>query len=215
MPSYTRGVPYDQLRFVQPNKTGFLYYGWKTKDLTTITGFTATDSATLGHETAQSIQQGIKAFRANAPKPPRVKKVVRPGNADAGLQTAVSTFCGAPELAGALSNGWTLVAPAKGVGGGSPRSQLTVVETSGVNYAFSLNANDFGTYSQLIGAKQTLSDADYLTMVRGASYPRPAKMGFYDPNNNGTFSTYVADSVVDNLVRAGWSIIKSKRESLI
>lgn len=211
MPVYTRGKPLDQLRFVRPVKNSTLAYGWKTKDFTSVAGITAKDITPLGHKLADALKGLIPVFRANRPKPARVKKIAARSN-DATIQLTISTFCDADALPAALKAGWSLVKASQSVGGGGNRARLAVVKTSGVLYAWSMNSVDFEEYKTLIGAEATISAADRLNIVRGLSAPRPARMKLLlteKDKPDATYSTFVADDKVNDLAAAGWGVESS------
>ncbi|MFP4298674.1 MAG: hypothetical protein ACLFT0_12540 [Spirulinaceae cyanobacterium] len=206
MPSYTRGVALDQLRFVKPLKGSLIAYGWKTKSFGSVTGITDKDITPLGHKLADALKGLVPVFRANRPKPARVKKIAARSN-DPNIQLTVSTFCDADALPTALKSGWTLVKGSQSVGGGGGRARLAVVTTAGVKYAWSMNTKDFETYGKLIGAETTISAADRVNLVRGLSAPRPTRMKLLlsaKDTPDATFSTFVADSKVADLMAAGW-----------
>ncbi|MEC4806682.1 MAG: hypothetical protein SAJ12_09010 [Jaaginema sp. PMC 1079.18] len=210
MPSYTRGVPLDKTRFVKPVKNSTIAYGWKTKNFSAIAGITEKDVKLLGHKDSTQLK-GLKGiFRANRPKPARVKWVASRSR-DPKIQLTVSTFCDADALGPALNGGWSLVSTAKTVGGGGGRSRLAVVKTSNTLYAWSMNADDFAAFGASIGVEAAISGAERLNLVRGVSYPRPTVMETIVSNTTtkaeASFSTYVADSKVADLEKIGWKII--------
>lgn len=212
MPSYTRGVALDQLRFVKPVKNSTIAYGWKTKDFSAVAGITAADVKLLGHLEATALKTLKPVFRANRPKPARVKKIAARSNSPT-VQLSVSTFCDADALAAALKGGWSLVKQSQAVGGGGGRARLAVVTTSGVKYAWSMNSKDFDTYAKKIGAETNISAAERLDLVRGISAPRPTKMELViaggDKAADSTYSTFVSDDKVEDLKGEGWGVVQS------
>lgn len=216
MPAYTRGVKNDQLRFVTPAKNSLLRYGFKTKDFGAVQGAGSQQAieSQLGHLkiTAASSGNTILIFRANSPKPPRVRKILDRSN-DPKKQGSISTFCSADKLAAAQTSAggnWALADTGRNVGGGGGKSQLAVVPTAnGALYAFPLNKNDYSNYSSLIGVKTTLTDTDRRNMFAGASSPKPAVMSVFDSTRQGYFSTFVADDKQDALLKAGWQIVEA------
>lgn len=210
MPSYTRGKLRDQLVFVRPRADSSLFYGWKTKDLGSISGISEAElREQLGHVKASELNSVPGVLRANAPKPARVKKTVN-RNAAATAQVSISTFCDATKLKTALSEGWTIGKNGLGVSvSRSARSETCVVEVDGVLYAYPMNKADFEAYKALIGAKDTLTDADLKRMVRGSSNPRPPKMGLQISTGDvvSSFSCYVSEDKVSSLLSDGWQLL--------
>ncbi|WP_414587410.1 hypothetical protein [Scytonema sp. PCC 10023] len=211
MAGYTRNVKRDNLVFVPVNTK--ILYGFKTKDLTSISGVSAADIAPLGHLTvaAASAQVGkIMVVGANAPKPPRVTK--RISTAAAGTQRSVSTFCATPSLARALSAGWNLskqggavlVRPAS-----ASRGSLTAIVTlsNGARYCFSMNRTDFDAYGAALGLESAVTintQAERDSLVRGSRIPRPGRASF-ETTGGGTFSSFFSTNKTGSLGESGFN----------
>ncbi len=217
MPGYTRDKKRDQLVYVPLNST--LYYGFKTKDLSSIAGITASDLTNqLGHvdaATAAGLTGKILILGANAPKPPRVTKKI--ANAAPGTQQTVGTFCARGKLATAMSAGWnvsdrggnvTLRAP-----NASSGSQTAIAELSdGTLYCFPLNKEDFTSYGASLGLKSasditTQTERDKL--VAGTSKPRPGRAKIV-LGSGSTFQSFFSTSAADDLPGAGFDILEEE-----
>ena len=213
MPAYTRGKKRDQTRYVKANAV--LYYGFRTKDLSTVTGVTAGDLTALGHLTTLPTN-AVACFAANAPKPPRVTK--RIAGATATSQGSVSTFCGFDALAAALSAGWNLSKDGRAVGlRNTGRTITAVVELTpgGVLYAFPMNQADFAQYAAELGlqsAATITTAAEVNRLVRGSTYPKPGRatkeldtganvVTFYAPEQLGTLQSPTSGWRVNTMAR--------------
>lgn len=212
MPPYTRGKKRETISFVSPLKGSNLFYGFKTKDLSAVAGVTQADITLLGHLTTQAATGSsgkLLIYRANSPKPARVKMILDTSG-DPKKQGSVSTFCDADKLAAALSQKWSLVKPAQTVGGGGGKSRLVAIKVNGGYYGFPLNKEDYTAYAQKIGA-ENITDTVRLNLFTGASNPRPAKMGL-TLTNGSSFSTFVADDKIEGLLAStqeNWQIIEA------
>lgn len=191
MPSYTRGQRRDQLTYVKANPV--LYYGFKTKDFSSLSGVSGADLTALGHITAPAAGT-LLVIGANAPKPPRVSKRISTSGSG---QSTVSTFCGYDKVAAALAAGWSFQKAGRSVPlRSSGRSVTAVVEISanGPLYCFPMNAGDFQTYGADLGlqsAASITSDAELNRLVVGSSLPKPGK-ATKSLLNGSTFSSFYA-----------------------
>ncbi|ARV60604.1 hypothetical protein BZZ01_20040 [Nostocales cyanobacterium HT-58-2] len=200
MPSYTRNVKRDNLVFVPVNPK--ILYGFKTKDLTSISGVSAADIAPLGHLTATAASGragAILVVGANAPKPPRVTK--RISAAAAGVQQSVSTFCATSSLAGALAAGWNVAKPGRGVltrNASASRGTLTAIATlsNGARYCFPMNKADFDAHGAALGlesAATITNQGERDSLVRGTRLPRPGRASL-EVAGGGTFVSFFSSS---------------------
>ena len=195
MPSYTRGETRENLTLVRVNSSeSTLYYGWKSKDLASETNVATSDLIALGHTNFENLASGsIYTLRAQAPKPGRCNKIIR-RNPTVVQKGSVSTFYGAGSLKTALAAGWNPIKRPRTVSlTNTPRYVTAVAELSnGVFYVFPLNKADFETYKAALGLKaprEVRSTAERNRLVRGASVPRPGRVG-KDLGDGKTFSTF-------------------------
>lgn len=212
MPSYTRNKRRDVTAYVKV--TPVLLYGFRTKDLSQVTGVSSGDLTALGH--VNTLASGaIACFGANAPKPPRVSK--RIANAPAGSQGSVSTFCAYDKLAAALSAGWSLAKDGIDVGlrtSGKSVTAIVEIAPNGVLYAFPMNAADFASYGETLGLESaaTLTNAEMQRLVRGSTYPKPGR-AIKELDTGGSVSSFYAPANKGNLQQpaSGWRVQTNAR----
>jgi hypothetical protein len=218
MPAYLRGKDHSILRFVRIDAAKPLFYGWKTKDLSAITGVSETDLTFLGHQTPTqmgTVTGAIGVIGANRPKPARVKKTLvrRPG---AGVQGTVSTFIGGNVIADwdiLLESGWEIVEPAKRVTiSDNDRSQTVgALCSNGAIYCFPMSK----TVPAVVLSDLLLLPASELRLgtnegkcVSGASKPRPPRVRKDNIVNpaGGTYDAHTFCSVdaYENALQTGW-----------
>lgn len=195
MPSYTRGQLRDQNVAVKLTATTF--YQFKTKDLASIAGISASDLAVLGQipiaDDGSGLPSGATVFlRANSPKPARVGKKLNSNSGN--VQSNISTFCSFDALTNALRAGWNLQKQALTVSLSITGKQITAIAelSNDVLYCFSLNKADFDQYKEqlgLVGAETITTDAERARLVRGSSLPKPGKAKL-KLENGKTFSTF-------------------------
>jgi hypothetical protein len=212
MPSYTRGVGRDQLTFVKTG-TGQLYYGFTTKDFASLAGvsLSVADLTRLGHLLSTGIPAGgLKIFGAKSPKPPRVTKVVNK-TATASQQRTVSTFCGVDNVDEAEADGWRLTNSGRPITVTNNSRTKTVAAslTGGGLYLWPMNADDVTTYAAELGLQspEQLSSIERAKSFVGATRPRPPKVK-RDLDKGGDFSSFCSHDKLDNLLAAGWQLIK-------
>lgn len=210
MPSYTRGKKRPNLVFVLIND--FLYFGFKSKDLTTITGVSTSDISALGHIPEGSTFGGkIKIIGANAPTPPKVSKKIP--NATVEQQKTVSTYCDYSSLDDAQVLGWNLIKTKQSVNLRSlnvNRSSLTAIAELGDGsfYCFPMNRDDFESYGADLGLQSATgitTESERKRLVSGCSIPYPGKASKLLAGKS-TFSSFFATSKADDLLSLGYSI---------
>ncbi|QMS87308.1 hypothetical protein HUN01_06815 [Nostoc edaphicum CCNP1411] len=215
MPSYTRNKKREDVIFVAVNPV--VRFGWKSKNLASISGISQTDLTTdLGH-TAQSAVTGsglILVIGAQAPKPARVTK--RISNATVGQQQSVSTFCAYDKLATALGKSWNLSKNRRSVtlrASSAQRGSLTAVATlsDGSLYCFSMNKADFEAYGAELGLEhsETISNTERNKLVSGSSKPRPGRAS-KQLTDGSNFSSFYSTSMAENVSTAGYDILSEE-----
>lgn len=213
MPSFTRGKKRDVLTYVPIND--LLFYGFSTKDLSNIPGVSTQDIAALGHVGSDAVPSGkIRVFKADAPKPPRVKKSL---SGPVTQQGSVSTFCAPANLAAALAAGFKKSKSANLLSLRAPsansRSHSAIAElTDGSLYVFSLNSADFTLYGEAFGLKSATtvtSETEKKKVVRGSSLPKPgvAQIEFEDRSK---FSTFYGKDATFTIATATVSVLSSE-----
>jgi hypothetical protein len=213
MSAYTRGKTRDKLTFVKVSKTKELFYGFKTKDLTSLSGISAGDLTALGHKEAGALTVGaITIIGANSPKPPRVKKVINK-KPNAAQQGSVSSFCGIDSLGTAATEGWQVVDGGRGVKITNNSRTKTVgakIEGGGL-YLFPMNANDATTFAAELGLvlPDNISDSERAEAFSGTTYPRPAVLG--KATVDGNFSSYCSYDKISEALADEYEIIKNSR----
>ena len=218
MPAYLRGKDNSILRFVRIDDAKPIFYGWKTKDLSSLTGVSESDITLLGHKTPaqMSVTAGsIGVIGANRPKPARVKKTLirRPA---AGQQGTVSTFIGGDALADwevLLQAGWEVVEPSKRVTiTDNDRSQTVGATCSnGAIYCFSMSKTVpevVLTDLLLFSAAELRLQANAKKCIVGSSKPRPPRVtkdAIVNPAG-GTYDAHTFCSVdaYENALENGW-----------
>lgn len=215
MPSYTRGKTRPTLFFVAIND--LVVYGFKPKDISTLSGVTAGDITALGHQAASAVAAGkIRVIGSQAPKPPRVGKRIT--TAAVGQQQTVSTFCAYSSLASAQTAGWTLIKNRRSVtlrASSTSRGSLTAIATLGDGslYCFPMNKADYDTYGVDLGLTTAISittEAERKKLVSGASIPYPGKASKI-VGINSRFSSFFSTDKQGDISAAGYDILSEER----
>jgi hypothetical protein len=214
MATYTRGKKRDVLTYV--SVYAGLLYGFKTKDLSALSGVSASDIANqLGHLTGNFVIPGgsIRVLGANSPKPARVVK--RIANAGVGAQQSVSTFCSSLTLTAAMAGGWNVTKQRRGVAlrpDTSSKNTLTAIATlsDGSMYCFAMNKADYTTYASNLGLTSatdlgTISATEIAKLVAGSSIPKPGKANL-EVSGGGSFSSFYSTASKDTATAAGFNI---------
>ena len=210
MPGYTSGVRRDETLYVQVFAGQPVYYGFVTKDFQALNGFSALDTVALGHLQPNALPSGsLRFLRAQAPKPPRARKVINP-NAGADVQQSISTFVGVENQLSAEAQQWKITKRGRGVSLGQGRSVSAIAEVStGAYYVFPLNRTDYNNYRTVLGLVDpgTLNtDVERSKLVRGSSRPRPGRASIAR-QGGGTFTSFFSTSQTGDLLAAQWSIL--------
>ena len=218
MPSYLRGQERDLLRFVKVHTNSELYYGFNTKDFASLTGYGLSQAEidVLGHLALDTVpDSGILIFRANSPKPQRVKKVIN-RNPTAEQIGNASTFIAAGQLRAASAEGWKLSTDGRRVSLASNSRTVTAVadlENSQGLYAMPMNRNDFDTYSADLGldSKATITtQAERERIFTGTSRPYPNIVG--KSLDRGDFRAMCSASALTQALSdaGGFSLLKAE-----
>ncbi|UYD38980.1 hypothetical protein [Tolypothrix sp. PCC 7601] len=214
MPSYTRNVARDQLVFVACNTK--ILYGFKTKDLASLSGVSSSDLTALGHLTSSAAmgQSGkIYVVGASAPKPPRVNKKL--SNAAVGTQKSISTYCAKTALGAALTAGWNISKNGHGVtlqAASASSGSLTAIATlsDGSKYCFPMNKADFDAHGAALGLEASTaitSTSEKDSLVRGSSKPKPGRVS-KKTSGGGTFSSFFSTGT--DVAQAGYNITEEE-----
>lgn len=215
MPSYTRGKKRENLFFVLVNE--FLYFGFKPKDLKSLTGITDADITALGHVSVANAFGGIlRVIGANAPTPHRVSKKIT--TASIGQQKSVSTFCGYSSVSTAQGAGWSLIKSKKGVSlkpSNTARQSLTAIATLsyGFLYCFSMDKADYEAYGAglgLLSAANITTEAERKRLVSGSSIPYPGRASKL-LSGGSTFSSFFNSDKLDDVITAGYDILSEEK----
>ncbi|PHJ60235.1 hypothetical protein VF14_11645 [Nostoc linckia z18] len=213
MPSYTRNKKREDVIFVAVNSV--IRFGWKSKDLASVSGISQSDLTNdLGH-TAQNAVTGsglILVIGAQAPKPARVTK--RLSNATVGQQQSISTFCAHDKLATALGKGWNLSKNRRSVtlrALSASRGSLTAIaKLSGdIHYCFPMNKADFEAYGSELGLESAtnITDTERNKLVSGSSKPRPGRAS-KQLSDGSTFSSFY--STATDVSAVGYDILSEE-----
>lgn len=220
MASAARGRKREELVYVPASE--FIMYGFKTFDLSSVTGISASDITALGHVKAEGMTADatkVYVLRANAPKPPRVSKKTGAtgggtGTGGAGVEPlSVTTFCGYNQMSAAFAAKWTLAKQGRGItfrGESSPGRQRTVaVPLGGGFYCFSCDRATFSSYGALLGLKGTLTDAEAKRAFMGSAGPKPGRA--QAKTANGSFSSFYDPAKKGDLAGSdiGWSLTEA------
>lgn len=215
MPSYTRGKKREQVFFVAINTK--IRYGWKSKDLSTISGISSTELTNdLGHISQSSITGSdlILVIGAQSPKPARVSRKIQ--NASVGQQQSVSTFCAYDKLATALGKGWNLAENRRSVtlrASNASRGSLTAVASLSDNslYCFPMNKADFEAYGAELGLESasSISNTELDRLVSGSSKPFPGRAGKL-LSNGSSFSSFYSTEAAGLVTDAGYDILSEE-----
>lgn len=220
MPSYTRGIKRENIKFVRVNRIATVYYGFNQKDFSAVTGVSEGDISVLGHIDANAVPEGsIKILRANSPKPARVKKRIN-SNPNVSQQGSISTWCSAEKINEALSNRWTLVSPAQATKctrareGARSVTALAAI-SDGSYYAFSMNKADFDANKSALGLVDigdfaNLTDQEKWGMIVGSSFPKPGRVS-KSLENGAIQSHFYSSDNADAARQAGWDINSEER----
>jgi hypothetical protein len=206
MPSYLRGQDRDLLRFVKVYSQGELYYGFNTKDFASLSGYGLSQQEidVLGHLALDNVpNSGILIFRANAPKPARVKKVIN-RNPTAEQIGNASTFIAAGQLRAASNEGWKLAVDGRGISLASNDRTVTAVadlsDSQGL-YANGMNKNDFDNFGNVLGleSKATLTtEAERRRIFAGTSRPQPPVVSKIPQGGQGRFQSICSASALSD-----------------
>lgn len=204
MPSYTRGVLRDNFVAVRCfSATANTYFGFKTKDFSSIPNVDASDVQALGFTLPEAIPNGGLLFlRANSPKPPRARKVILK-NPTVAQQGSISSYFSVENTSEVLAAGWTISKAALPVSLRATTRFTTAIAkvSNGAYYCWNMNTADFAAYSDALGllsATNITSAAERARLVRGASLPRPAK-AVRKFDDGKTFSSFVSFDKIDDL----------------
>lgn len=215
MPSYTRGKKRENLIFVLVND--LMYFGFKPKDISSLTGVSSSDIIALGHVQPSAVAAGkIRVIGAQAPKPPRVTKKL--SGATVGQQKTVSTYCAYPNIGLAQAAGWNLTKGRRGVSlraSNASRSSLTAIATlsDGSLYCFPMNKADFEAYGAELGldsSTKVTSDAERNKLVSGSSTPYPGRAAKL-LTDGSTFSSFFTTSKQGDASEAGYDIVSEEK----
>jgi hypothetical protein len=216
MPSYTRGKKRENLVYVDINQ--YCYFVFKTKDLSSLSGISASDITALGHKDETAVASDttrIRIIGASAPKPPRATKKL--SNAAAGTQQSASTFCGYTSIATAQAAGWKITKTRRSVSlraASALRGSLTAVAvlSDGSHYCFPMNKADYDTYATSLGLKDssTLTAATEVgKLVSGSSIPRPGKASI-ELGTGSRFSSFYSSNSRSDAASAGFDILSEE-----
>lgn len=217
MPAYTRGKKRDTIKFVQIVANVPVYYGFASKDFSTITGVTDADITALGHIVASAVPaNSVQILRASTPKPGTVKKRIA-ANPSAAQQASVSTFVAGGSLQTALAAGWQLVKNYKLTSLTQNDRQVTALAelSDGTLYAFPMNKADFDSYATELGLESpstaTLTTlTEKTSVVRGSSWPFPGRAEKVLANGSKV-SSFFSTLAEDTAITAGWQIKSNER----
>jgi hypothetical protein len=214
MSSYTRGKKREVVIFVAVNE--IMRFGWKPKDLSSITGISATDLADLGH-TRQEALTGtglILVVGCQKPKPPRVTRKI--ATASVTQQQSVSTFCAYDKLATAVGKNWNLSKNRSSVTLRAPssnRRSVTAIASLSDNslYCFPMNQADFDSYAAELGLENatTISSSERNRLVSGSSKPRPGRAS-KQLADGSFFSSFFSTSLSQQVSSAGYDILEEE-----
>lgn len=214
MAASQRGQARNEITFVRIND--ILLYGWKTKDLSAISGVSASDLANqLGHLTAANaaaIANRIMVTGANSPKPARVTR--RNPGAATSQQGSVSTFVAFDKMAAANAGGWSGAKRGRGVNlrANVPgvRTVTAVAELSnGLLYAYPLNKDDYDLVGDSLGLQSAaqISSLEAKKLATGCR-TKPGTAAIAD--NGGALSTFFSTDARDSAMTAGFSILQDE-----
>lgn len=215
MPFSARGKTKENLVFVAIND--FLYFGFKSKNLSSLPGISASDISALGHLQISGVSDGkIRILGASAPKPPKVSKKIE--NATPGQQQSVSTYCGYDSLIDAEVVGWRLIKGRQLVALKAVndfRGSLTAIAklTDGSLYCFPMNRDDFASYGLELGLKSALditTESQRKQLVSGASIPYPGRASKI-LSVKSRFSSFFSSANQTDIAALGYDILSEER----
>jgi hypothetical protein len=210
MPQYLRGQERDVLSFVRLRTNALLFYGWKAKDMSLLTGVTEGDLIALGHTTAGNLVNIPGAFGiigANSPKPARAtKRLIK--NPTSQQQGSASTFVAGTSISTAVEAGWN-VARGRSVRF-SQTARFTTLAASlsgGGYYCFPVNTDEVAVFTAELGliTPDLMSTAERAMAFTATSNPRPPEVSKTNPDGSTT-STFCSHDAVDSAADAGWNI---------
>jgi hypothetical protein len=214
MPSYLSNKPRDQFTYVLVAGNN-VYYGFKTKSITQVTGVTADDLVALGHLDPTAVPQGgLRMLRAQAPKPPRAKKTVK-RNPSVSEQGSVSTFYGLGRETQVTAAGWDLLNGARAASLTANARTISAIArlSNGMYYVFPLNTEVFNAYASQLGlvSPATINTAtEEAKLVRGASRPRPGR-AIKELNGGGTLNTFFSTDAFETVRQNGFKVISKEQ----
>jgi hypothetical protein len=204
----SRGKPRDLKKAVRC--TGAIFHGFKTKDLSAISGVSSGDITALGQVDPTTLSAGeIAVYGATSPKGARFKKTLQ-RYAQAGVQGSVTTYGNgntASAIATAGGAGWNLIS---GVRLTNLRSTLKsrsvgIPLSNGLIYVQPVPIQDLG-YAETLGwiLPESFSSAERAKAVRGVNNMKPAKVVRVDQTTGQTITAPCAFNKLADAADAGW-----------
>lgn len=204
----SRGKPRNIIRAVRC--TGAVFHGFKTKDLSGITGISEGDLTALGQVELGALASGeVAVFGAQTPKGARFRKVLN-RVPQAGVQGSVTTFGNGnvpSAIATAAGAGWGLVrgvrlttirSTAKSISVGVPLS-------NGLIYVQPVPIQDQGNATALGWIlPANFGSADKAKAVRGANNMKPAKVTKIDATTGESVTLPCAFNKIADAAGAGF-----------
>lgn len=195
MPASIYGA--KQLVWVTPFTGSTIKYGFMTN------ADTGTRTALAHVEVTGAYPTGL-VIGANAPKPPRAKKLTATGTE--------SSFCDAEGVAAARAAGWRISRGKIRIGASGSKSKTVYVTHEGNKLAWKmpnfLHANITGDLVGLGIALATSADKD---LVFGARFPVLPRVGKISATFN-KYTTFCDPSKLDSLP-TGWSSVRASVDS--
>lgn len=212
----TRGKKRDTLVYVLVNAS--TYYGWKRKDLASLSGVTEADLTTIGHLKAEgaTLAAGSRIIiGAKNPQPARITRRIT--TATVGQQQSISTFCAYDKTAAALGAKWTVAQSRKAVTLQAPsasRGSQTAIATlsDGSKYCFSMNKADFDSYATELGldaASTITTETERNKLVSGSTRPKPGRAA-KRLEDGSSFSSFFSSAKQGDMLGAGYSILSEE-----
>jgi hypothetical protein len=190
------------LVYVNPFTGSTIKYGFMTNaDVGTRTA--------LGHTAVPATYPTGLVIGANAPKPPRGKRMTA-----AGIE---SSFCDPGSIGTARAAGWKISAGKLRNGASSSKSKTVYVTHEGNKLAWRmpnfLHTNISGDLAGLGILAAASTDLDLVFGVRYPKLPRVAKINIPTSGSASRYTTYCDPSKLDNLP-AGWTTVRASQDAI-
>jgi len=169
-----------------------------------LTNVDAAAKTALGHTAVTGAYPTGLVIGANAPKPPRAKKITATGTE--------SSFISSGSITTAKSAGWKVSAGKVRTGASSAKAKTVKVTFEGNEFAWKMPNYLYTKISADTAALGILDATNTdLDLVFGARYPRLPRVAKIDGTSGNRYTTFCDPDALDNLP-AGWTTVRASQD---